>query len=344
MMTGPTCPPRCRLPHSNDASTECRRLPVDALWEEFACSRVWGPELPSPAALVASAEFQRACDDLHLMARLPSAIRLHAEQIASRVIARREDDPRLEPVLHCQRNFVDDLHWLAALYLEKKSFVDVVERENLFLQTSSGMSDVFGDELVNPDNLGPFATNVESARPFPHMFVRNALRAPLASTILSEIENVPWEFVRNDLYEQYVQSLLDLDSTLQPGLRMLRRAALSFEFASTLAKLANTPPLSVADIACHKSLAGQRIGIHTDFSDNRELCRLTLHFTSQWTGHEGGVFALHETLNSTNALVAYPPLLNSGVLFKISNRSFHSVTPVKGNTPRYSIVISMKRA
>jgi hypothetical protein len=326
-----------------------KRLPVDVLWSRSACARHWGGSLPPPARLIAHGDFQQA---LHQNRKAPirhvDTVEDHIARIVDFVGAV-QNGVALEPlVVGPDGELWDGLHRLAALYVARVPVVEVLDFRSEEMSDDAPaavIADFINPALLNERNRALVAGRLAAAQPYPHLYLRNVLAPGQAQSVAREMAMLPWRLAETDFYEQYEMSLLDCETeTLGATLRGFREAVMSDGFARWLEQVTQLPALRVGDIACHKSVRGQQIGIHTDHSAEAEACRLTLHFNAGWQLEEGGLFVTFSDHTPASAQAAYSPELNSAILFKISERSFHCVTPLEGIRPRYSVVIAMTTA
>jgi hypothetical protein len=96
------------------------------------------------------------------------------------------------------------------------------------------------------------------------------------------------------------------------------------------------------EVAAHKLVCGDHIGIHSDRNSLGETHRLTIHLNRDWNQEQGGVLVALRERDFSTATHAWLPSANTGFLFEIGLRSFHAVTTVKGPAPRYSIVFTFR--
>jgi len=97
------------------------------------------------------------------------------------------------------------------------------------------------------------------------------------------------------------------------------------------------------DITAHKMISGDYIGIHTDANPYGESHRLTVMLNDLWDIAQGGVLLTLNGSNLSEVRDAWLPTANTGLLFEIGEKSYHAVTPVKGDFPRYSIIFTFKK-
>ncbi|MFO1397404.1 MAG: 2OG-Fe(II) oxygenase family protein [Burkholderiales bacterium] len=96
------------------------------------------------------------------------------------------------------------------------------------------------------------------------------------------------------------------------------------------------------DVAAHKMIPGDFIGVHTDANTFRETHRMTITLNDNWSVDEGGVLLALNGGDLRSIRDAWLPTANNGFLFEVSERSFHAVTPVIGKRPRYSLILTFK--
>lgn len=96
------------------------------------------------------------------------------------------------------------------------------------------------------------------------------------------------------------------------------------------------------DVAAHKMITGDCIGVHTDANAFGETHRMTVTLNDGWSIAEGGVLLALNTGNLASVRDAWLPTANNGFLFEISETSYHAVTPIVGPRPRYSLILTFK--
>lgn len=97
------------------------------------------------------------------------------------------------------------------------------------------------------------------------------------------------------------------------------------------------------DIAAHKMIHGDYIGPHTDANDHGETHRLTVTLNDDWEASDGGVLLSLNDGAFSSIRDAWLPTANNGFLFEISEQSYHAVSPIVGQRPRYSLILTFKR-
>lgn len=327
---------------AGDCRRSTRSLSVAALWSRFAWSRCWGEELPPPARIITQPGLLPA---LRVETLFPiqyeDTVEDHVHRIAN-LVKFIQLGGSIEPlVIGRDGDLWDGMHRLAALYLTRTETVIVLDfSEKLQDFTLPPLQSVFCSEFLSELHTQWLSRWFAQAEPFPHVFCPQILVPKVADEIQQELEFASWRLVETEFYQQYEFSLLDCSYALGPSLTAFRDVVLSGEFVLLLSRLTGHAGLRIVDIACHKSTKGQAIGIHTDYSEDEEICRLTLHFNESWKLEEGGLFVVFGSENPNSAVAAFLPEMNTAILFEISEQSFHAVTCVDGMRPRYSIVIA----
>lgn len=97
------------------------------------------------------------------------------------------------------------------------------------------------------------------------------------------------------------------------------------------------------DVAAHKMINGDYIGPHTDANDHGETHRLTVTLNDGWEASDGGVLLSLNDGALSSIRDAWLPTANNGFLFEISEQSYHAVSPIVGQRPRYSLILTFKR-
>lgn len=96
------------------------------------------------------------------------------------------------------------------------------------------------------------------------------------------------------------------------------------------------------DVAAHKMITGDCIGVHTDANAFGETHRMTVTLNDGWSIAEGGVLLALNNGTLASVRDAWLPTANNGFLFEISETSYHAVTPIVGPRPRYSLILTFK--
>lgn len=313
---------------------------VEFLWSKYANSRRWGSKVSSAARLLAYAL-------THVPSHVAESTPLdfsdtnfaHACRIIriKNAIERGENLPPL--LIGSDGNLWDGLHRLAALRGARREYVDVLLHGELPDDIELNLSDI-SPTLADISKIGELHARFSCGQSFPHVYFSSPLNDALARDMVEEFQQLPWRLSSTEFYDQYEVSLLDRDWPIGPALELFQQAMQSEELAKALARIVGTRSLFVSDIACHLSEKGQSIGIHNDMSDDREVCRMTIHLTPNWQTSDGGHFVVFKTPSVDDAVAAYPPIYNTAILFRINNSSFHAVSEISSNQSRLSVVVA----
>ncbi|HJP90485.1 MAG TPA: 2OG-Fe(II) oxygenase [Pyrinomonadaceae bacterium] len=322
-----------------------RQLATPSLWSRTSYRRTWGIDLPSPAYILANLRRQTT-DIIQSSGQVQhiNTIQDHELRILSfiRTIERGEF---IDPVIiGLNGSLWDGMHRLAALYACEVSHVNVLDfsdGRSTLLRSPVSVDEVLAPYLCNEAGKDVLRERFCNAQPYPHIFIPQVFEPAFAEAIMHESEGLAWTLSATEFYDQYEVSLIDnehpFDST---ALDSLREVALSPSFAELISAITGQTGLKISDVACHRSTPGQQIGIHNDFYPRGEVCRFTIHLNPDWQINEGGMFVTFASADRATVSAAYLPSMNSALLFEISPKSFHAVTAVTGERPRYSIVLS----
>ena len=308
---------------------------VDHLWAAVACESVWGEGLPSPARLAASRLPDRALSGDASAFDAAGPLRHHLAAVVERVRAF-DRGARLGPVtIGPDGRLAGGSHDLTALYLRRADAVSTVGA----VADAPRLEEVFRPKLLHALAAADWTRAFDQADPYPFAYLNEVLQPAVAAGLRNELGAVGWRHENNELYEQDVATLLDCNRAEVGGcLLAFRTAVLSYEFAALAGSLLGMP-VRVADIACHRSRAGHLVRVHTDHSNDGEVCRLTVHFNLGWRSEDGGEFLQFRDRNGL-PVAAWPPEMNTAVLFRISARSHHAVSRWAGAGVRYSVVVA----
>lgn len=324
-----------------------RTLPVETVWARTAHRRRWGPGVSSPARLLAQPRFldalrgepvpSESIDDTD-EAHIGRIAALHGALAVGRAV------PPL--VVGLDGTVWDGVHRLAAMRARCLASVDVLDFSDgsALAQPTPLLGEVLGGPLATEDGLGALRRAFGQANPYRHVYFANPLHADSLDQLVGEMEPLPWQLASTHFYDQYEVSLLDREWRCGPFLQRLQEVLQSEQAARHLSALVGRRALRVADIACHRSLDGQSIGLHNDVSPDGEVCRLTFHLSPGWTPEDGGHFVVFGGTSPNSAVAAYPPVMNTAILFEIGPSSHHAVTEVTSDKPRYSIVAAFAEA
>ncbi|MFC9586768.1 2OG-Fe(II) oxygenase [Streptomyces yangpuensis] len=174
--------------------------------------------------------------------------------------------------------------------------------------------------------------------PYPHALLDALLDDDTATRILDWLERQgSWTLERTGLYEQYrCTNILDLLFTPSAGL-----GTTLLRVADRMEEVFGRPvERRRIEAAAHKLVAGQYIQTHTDVPhDLTETHRAVVSLAPAAAPVTGGELLLQHSRSAVDDAVRVPAVHNSAVLMELSDRSFHSVLPVRSGI-RYSLVLS----
>ncbi len=332
----------------SDRRRVLRHLRTATLWSRTSHRRSWGSDLPSPAYILATSGFRRApltAEDARI--QYEDTVADHGRRIASLIRAHKRRHSFDPLIIGPDGLLWDGKHRLAALYACEVPDVQVLDfsgGSSELLQEPVLPDDVLALRLRSAHTSGVLRDRFDRAQPYRHLFIPDVFEPTFAKALAQDIEDLPWRLATTDFYEQYEDSLIDTERPYTgSALDVLREVAMGAEFADFISSITDQGALEVVDVACHRSTAGQQIGIHNDFYPDGEVCRFTIHLNADWALEDGGLFVTFAAADIGAMKAAYVPEMNSALLFEISPASFHAVTEVTTRRPRYSIVVSFVR-
>jgi Rps23 Pro-64 3,4-dihydroxylase Tpa1-like proline 4-hydroxylase len=174
--------------------------------------------------------------------------------------------------------------------------------------------------------------------PFTYGIVQRALKNEDSEALLKWLEtDAPWQLRIASFYEQYEFSILDAE--LPNSLNLLFSFKSIAALRQNIEKTFETELDDKVDITVHKLVRGQRIRIHNDYIPGQETHRLLIQLNRGWSDSNGGALIFFNSQNADDIHRIFRPLHNTGVLFEISPKSLHAVSPIEGGE-RYTLVFS----
>lgn len=156
--------------------------------------------------------------------------------------------------------------------------------------------------------------------------------------ILAGLDGLQWAEARQAFY---LQREIDLKDS--PYYKTLFDTRVRQEMANAASQFFSARLRADFDIAAHKMVKGDYIGVHTDENSHGETHRMTVTLNDQWAASDGGVLLSLNGGSLSSIRDAWLPTGNNGFLFEVSERSFHAVTPIVGDRARYSLILTFKR-
>src|SRR6266403_5177103 len=227
---------------ASDRPRVLRHLRTTTLWSRTSHFRSWGCQLPSPAYILATSGFRRAtvtADDAAI--QYEDTVADHERRIASLIRAHQRGDVFEHLVIGPDGQLWDGKHRLAALYA-----CDVPEVE--VLDFSGGNSElqmppVLTDDVLAPELLAAHASGVlrdrfDKGQPYRHLFIPDVFEPAFAEAVAHDMEDLPWRLATTDFYEQYEDSLIDIERPYAgTALDALRELAMSPEFVDLISSI-----------------------------------------------------------------------------------------------------------
>lgn len=165
-----------------------------------------------------------------------------------------------------------------------------------------------------------------------------ALREKDSDALLEWLEtDAPWRLRKASFYEQFEFSIVDAD--LPEHLDALFSPESITALKHNVEQAFDAHLDDKIDITVHKLVSGQRIRIHNDFIPGQETHRVLVQLNRGWSDSNGGALIFFNSQNASDIHRIFRPLHNTGVLFEISPRSLHAVTPINSGE-RFTLVFS----
>lgn len=172
--------------------------------------------------------------------------------------------------------------------------------------------------------------------PFEYSLIDQFINNDQSIKLLDWLEKTAlWKLKVTDFYSQY-EFRLDNQSIMPDYLKYLADQNFLQSLKAKLRGVFREPFGEDIYIKFHKLMPLQEIKIHNDFLPGETAFRLVIQFNRGWGKEQGGHLLLHENEEGKINRVILPTH-NSGIAFKISNNSLHSVTPILEGE-RYTLV------
>ena len=161
----------------------------------------------------------------------------------------------------------------------------------------------------------------------------------LYETINKELRCLEWEEAQQHFYRQRERNLAKV-----PIFQSIFSDVRCAKIAENVGAFFGVTIDRNFDIAAHKMIDGDYIGVHTDENDFGETHRMTVTFNEQWQKENGGILLTLNSPKVSDIDGAWLPSKNNGYLFEICEHSHHAVTPVTSRIPRYSLIMTFKKS
>lgn len=167
--------------------------------------------------------------------------------------------------------------------------------------------------------------------------IREVFSPTFYRRIVEGLDELTWSESRQSFYRQREVNLMDNDyygALFDENIRSQIAASVGQFFGETLD--------AGFDIAAHKMITGDYIDVHTDANKHGETHRMTITLNETWSVTEGGVLLILNDGSISSVRDAWLPTSNNGFIFKITDSSYHAVSPIVGPQPRYSLILTFK--
>ena len=168
------------------------------------------------------------------------------------------------------------------------------------------------------------------AEPYPHFECPDFLDSETADALLSWLEGSQWQPLALDGYEGYADISLN-EAKLPNECTLLNNPDFLTEIRLFMARSFPIDSEGYVRVTAHRLLAGSSLTPHSDLSPLRFTHRLLVQLNRGWSFENGGLLCVYDEnpLVQENAnRKPVTPVHRSAFAFEVSERSFHSVTPV----------------
>ena len=176
-----------------------------------------------------------------------------------------------------------------------------------------------------------------SPEPYPHFECLEFLDRETTDALLSWLEARKWLELGLDGYEGYSDIPLSASILPEPCCGILAPDFL-LQLRQLMSRFFRIESAGNVRVTAHRILSGGSLRPHSDVSRMPFTHRLLIQLNRGWTQENGGFLCLYDGAPCANqkARKLVAPIHRSAFGFEISERSFHSVTPVTGST-RYTL-------
>lgn len=190
--------------------------------------------------------------------------------------------------------------------------------------------------IINKKYLGLNSAKFTSAKPFPHIELKNFFEPDFLLPVCSALEKEPFHTKQSDLF-QFKQTH-DLVSSKQKALQELRKVLMSEKMISYMEQITGLKlKRGKLDLAGTMYEDTDYLLCHDDQLDKRKIAFLI--YLSDMKTSEGGNLALFSQKKGKPERIVkkITPRFNTLALFEVSKVSFHSVEEVVVDKQRIAI-------
>ena len=202
--------------------------------------------------------------------------------------------------------------------------------------SNTNLLDRLNPNLLNEKNLNSLNKQFLSAKPFPHIQIKNFIKEEKAITILEALKKEKFIEKESDLF-QFKQTN-DLYFSKNKELKKFNSSLLSWDFFSLIEKITSSKFKGTLDMSATLYENTDFLLPHDDEIEGRKIAYL-LYLSENFTEKDGGLFILYNSKNNAPTSISkkFVPHFNSLLLFEVSKKSFHQVREILSHKKRFSI-------
>lgn len=190
--------------------------------------------------------------------------------------------------------------------------------------------------LLNEKTIYKLNNQFKSAKPFPHIQIKNFLKLKQASVLLNNIKSLDFKEKESDLF-QFKQTD-DLFFSKNRTIKNFNQDCLSWEFFNLIEKITSSKFKGTLDMSATLYESTDYLLPHDDELEGRKIAYI-LYLSKDFKQKDGGSLIIYNSKNNkpTTLVKKIRPIFNSLVLFEVSKKSFHEVEENLSNKNRYAI-------
>lgn len=190
--------------------------------------------------------------------------------------------------------------------------------------------------LLNENTIYNLSNQFKSAKPFPHIQIKNFLKPKQASALLNSVKNLEFKEKESDLF-QFKQTD-DLFFSKNKIIKEFNSSCLSWEFFSLIEKITNSNFKGTLDMSATLYESTDFLLPHDDELEGRKIAYI-LYLSKNFKRKDGGSLIIYNSKNNRPTIISHKisPIFNSLILFEVSKKSFHEVEENLSKKDRYAI-------
>jgi Rps23 Pro-64 3,4-dihydroxylase Tpa1-like proline 4-hydroxylase len=185
-----------------------------------------------------------------------------------------------------------------------------------------------------------FAREFKTATPFRHVVIQEFFSPEFCRRVLEDFPAFEDQYARNEMGEVGRKAARSGVRELSPVYRQLDDFLQTDQFLHKMSEITGIPDLlydpDYEGGGTHENLEGQGLAPHVDFNYHprtgwHRRLNLIVYLNPEWKEEWGGNLDLHANAWDTEGdeVKTVLPLLNSGVIFETTERSWHGFTPIR---------------